>query len=418
MSGQRIKTWAVEYLLPYPASPSAVPDAKAKGHYRHREVMIGSSEQAVLRELGQKAAVPVDIREQTAPHPLFMRLPKSFKQQFLTALLFSVEGGLSAGRALEALIEQQTGSIRVRMNLSLDLLRRGQPFVEAFRALNMYDDATLAIIEAGEELGKLPASLRSAAAHLEKSSMTRKLVLGAVTATALDLIFAVSAVVGTRYGMIPEIAASGAGENATPEDVERFKTALDLAIWGNDIMMWGSVLAIVVGLSTAYAYFSRDDRFRARIDGAFLRIPVLRDLLLHTGLSSTIGVMSSLLQGGVPFLPACLITSRGTRMQKIKSYWTRALQGVESGESISRVVCQSPLVPTEQMILAAHQDVKQLARSFEIIGGQRDELAKSAAKKFGVMAFLVAMVYSVLSVLLTLYVVFVQNASVMGSLKT
>lgn len=50
-----LRSWRVSYLLPYPATSSAVADKKAKGYYRHDQVMLGVSKREVMRELSQLA---------------------------------------------------------------------------------------------------------------------------------------------------------------------------------------------------------------------------------------------------------------------------------------------------------------------------------------------------------------------------
>ena len=405
----RIRTWTVEYLLPYAANSSAVPDSKAKGQFRHREVMTGSTQVAVIREIRQLSGVPVDVREQAQPHPLFNRVTVEYRQQFLMSLMFSVDGGVSAGRALEQLIVQETGPMRARLNLSLDLLRRGRSFVEAFQALDLYDETTLAIIEAGEEIGKLPQALHTASKHLEKNTGSQKLLYSALSITAIDLVFSVMSIIGTRYGLIPELEKQGAGNDATPEAVETFKTAMAIAKYGNDFMIWGTmVLIIALGLSV-YAYFGRNQSFRSRVDNVLIRIWVVRDLMLHTAVSATSGVMASLLNGGVPFLQACTITSRGSRMPTVVGYWLKASANVESGEQVSKSLSMAPLQRNEQMLLASHRDVQQLATSFELIAKDREEKAKKASTRFTRMAIAATLIYSGISVLLTLYVVYIQN---------
>ena len=302
--------------------------------------------------------------------------------------------------------------MRARLNIGLDLLRRGRTFLEAFQSLEVFDETTLAIIEAGEEIGKLPQALRSASQHLEKSSASKTLIFGAVTVTALDLIFAVGSIVGTRYGLIPELAKQGPG-NVTPEEAEKFQSALAFATYGNDLMIWGTVALCVVLSVAVYAYFGRNESFRQRVDRLLLRIPVVRDLMLHSALSGTSGVMSSLLTGGVPFLQASLITSRGSRLPTVIGYWLKAKEGVEAGEPVSRTLAAEPLSRNEQMILQSHRDVQQLATSFQRIATDRDERAKKASRRFGIMAFVASLVYSGVSVLLTLFVVYIQNSSAM-----
>jgi len=152
----KARTWSVTYLLPYVSNPSAVPDKKAKGHFRHREIVTATTQREVVHDLIVRKAVPIEVKEVKPANPFFAgRMAKAFRQQFLISLIFSVDGGMSPGQALEDAITSETGVMRQRLNLGLNALRQGRSFLDALRAIDLYDTTTMAIIEAGEETGTL-----------------------------------------------------------------------------------------------------------------------------------------------------------------------------------------------------------------------------------------------------------------------
>jgi general secretion pathway protein F len=410
-----LRSWRVSYLLPYPATTSAVADKKAKGYYRHDQVMLGVSKREVMRELSQLAAIPLSIDQQHPRHPLFRRVSRNYKLQFLQSLAFSIDGGISPGRALESLIEQETGAVRSELNLGLDLLRQGRSFLEAFIAIDIFDETTLAIIEAGIEMGKLPIAINSAIQHLEKTTATQKLIFGAVAATALDLVFAVGSIFGTRYTMIPMLQKQGIS-GKSEEAKAAFESSLNIASAVNDVMIW-LTFALLFGFVFAfYSYVGGNIELRKRVDKLVNKVGIIRNLLLHSALASTTGVMSHLLKGGVTYLDACAIVSRGTRMPTVFEYWDGSRRSVESGDALQRTLAMPPLDRAEQMMVSSHMDSNQLSVAFSRISLQRDELSKKAAKRFGIMAFLISMLYSAISVVVVLYVVYTQNQGLMAGL--
>lgn len=407
-TANRLRSWDVEYLLPYPALPSAKPDVRARGYYLHREVVMASSAGEVVRELSLRGAVPVDVSAAREPHPMFQRVTAAYREQFLLGLQFGVEAGSSPGRALEQVVEQETGPLRGRLNVGLDVLRRGRTFAEAFAALRLYDGAIVAIIEAGEETGRMVESLRSASLHLAKSAGLNKLMFAAMTVLAIDWFLALTSIIGTRYGMIPELAKQGPGK-ASPEEAEHFQSALALATYANDIMLWGTAAMALVVMVGTYGYLGRNEAFRSWVDTRLLRLPVVRDLLGHSAVGATAGVMATLLKGGVPFLMACVISARGSRLPSMTGYWHGARRAVEAGEPVGRALAAAPMRAHEQSMLRLHHDSGQLARCFDVIAQQRDELSKKAAKSFGIWMTVLAMLYSAVGVLIALYVVYLQN---------
>jgi general secretion pathway protein F len=407
------KTWSATYLLPYAAGPSATPDKKVRGQFRHKEIVTATSDREVVRDLMARQAVPVEVKEVKPTHPLFGggRVTKDFKQQFLLSLTFSVDGGMSPGRALEQAIESQTGPMRQRLNPALDALRQGRSFLDALRLVNIYDQTTMAIIEAGEETGTLRQSLATAEANLKKGSDARKTIIGALAWTGIDLFFAVGSIISTRTGLIPYLREQNA--NAS-KDAVAMNHALDIATSFNDVLLVTTALALIALFAGAYGYFGSNEAFRLKVDAWLLRVPIVRDLMVHTAISGTCGVMASLLKGGVNFIPATQISERGTRMMTVVRYWSSARGRVEMGETPAAATSQEPFTSTERLILAAHRDSGQLAKAYDVIGTTRDELSKSSAKKFARVTFLVTMGYSMLGVLLVLYVVFLQNQSTMN----
>lgn len=407
----KAKTWSITYLLPYVGGPSATPDRKSRGYYRHTEIVTAATHAAVVHDLVTRQAVPVEIKEIKPIHPMLGgRVTKGFRQQFLLSLTFSVDGGMSPGRALEQAIESETGVMRQRLNVGLNMLRQGRSFLDALRAIDLYDSTTLAIIEAGEETGTLRQALATVEISLQKSTDARKTIFGAVAWTGLDLIFAVISIIGTRTGLIPFLREGNKGE---PAQIAKMNDALDMATTANDILIVLSVVAIVVLVVGAWGYFSNDEELRNRIDTLLLKVPMIKELMLHTAVAGTCGVMANLLAGGVHFIPATLITERGTRMVKVINYWRTARDRVETGESPAVAISIEPFTGSEKMILRAHKDSKQLARAYSVIGKQREELSKTAAKKFALAAFVSTMIYSALGVLLVLYVVYIQNEATM-----
>ena len=407
------KAWAVTYLLPYAAGTSATPDRKARGQFRHKEIVTSPNSREVVRDLVARQAVPVEVKEIKPVHPLFGgKVSKDFKQQFLLSLTFSVDGGMSPGRALEQAIESQTGPMRQRLDIGLNALRQGRSFLDALRFVDIYDTTTMAIIEAGEETGKLRHALTTAEIHLKKGSDSRKTILGALAWTGIDLVFAVAAIISTRTGLIPYLREQNAA--STSKDAAATDHALDMVTAGNDILIAIAVLGIIALFAGTFGYFSSSESFRAKVDTWLLRVPVVRDLMAHTAISQTSGIMASLLVGGVNFIPATLITERGTRMMTVIRYWSTARNRVETGESPSAATSMEPFTSTERLILRSHKDSAQLAKAYQVIGDNRDELAKSSAKRFARITFLVAMAYSFLGVVLVLFVVYLQNESTMN----
>lgn len=406
---EKLKSWRVQYLADRAVTGRAVADKSALGWYRNEDVVMAASREEVVKDFCLKGFHVISVKERARRHPLLDRVTPEYKQRFLLSLLFNVEGGASPGRALEMLIEQETGAMRARLNVGLLLLRQGRSFVDSMRALDLFDEATLAIVDAGEATGKLPTAIRAATEHIEKAGGVGKVLKAALVGASIELVIGLVSVVGVRYGMIPDLRQQGPAGH-TPDVIERFNRGLDNATIASDVVIYLSMLIIVVGVVLVAGYFGRDESLRRRIDLGLLRVPVLKTLLTDGALGASAAVIRSLLQGGVMVLPACRIVARGVSVPNVKAYWQGSQERIEMGEPIGRALSNDPLSASEQIFVQNHRDVAQLSETFGVIAEQRSSTAKAAAKRLGkfMLMFLVASQLACAGVVA--YVVYVQNA--------
>ncbi|MEY3200595.1 MAG: hypothetical protein RIR70_145, partial [Pseudomonadota bacterium] len=316
-----MKNFRVSYLLPFAESPAAAPDRQVPGYFRHETILVADDSQAVIREIRNRAGVPLRVSEVRPLPVIFNRISRYYRIQFLQAVNFNVQAGMSAGRALQHVIESETGSIRQRLALGYNLLRGGSGFHASVKAMAMYDDTTLAILEAGERTGSMREALQASIDFLQLRVNSVKAMFGAVSWTALDLVMAMAAIGGNRFGLLPTLERSGFKSEQAAE-AAKFKELLAMAYTVNDILLGFSIFLTALFLLILYAYFvSQDEKLRLFVDKFLLRIPALKDALIHSATSATFMIAASILRGGGTFLLAADIASRGTRLSTVREYW-------------------------------------------------------------------------------------------------
>jgi type II secretory pathway component PulF len=167
-----------------------------------------------------------------------------------------------------------------------------------------------------------------------------------------------------------------------------------------------------------YAYFvSSDEKLRGAVDKFLLRVPGLKDALIHSATSATFMIASSILRGGGSFLLAADIASRGTRLNTVREYWRSTIARVYNGEHIATALIHPLVTGSERIILVSHTDRTQLGTAFGSIATSRDSQAAASAKKFSFLIFFASLVYSGSAVLVTLWVVYLQNQQMMAAAK-
>lgn len=411
----QLRSYQVQYLIPYRMDSSAVEDKTNKGLYLHTDMLIGESEAAIISQIIGLGGIPVKVKVLKARNRWLSKISAAYKEQFLRAIYFNTSA-MSAAKALEAVIESENGVVRAQLNPALAIIKRGGSFMEAIDSTHAFDESCLAILEAGERTGTLKEAIITAVEQLKSSAATAKIMVGMGIFAALEILMAVSSLLGNRFGMLPSMAKN-IPDNLPPEKVEQLKRTIGYAYITNDIMIWATIAAFFVAILGAYAYFDDDKKFRKWVDEQVQKIPALGDTIQLGAVASSFRVAGSLLKGGVHLGVAITIAEKSTRVPTVMEYWSTAQRRAENGESVASSLKQPLLDNSNQLLVAAHTNSKQLAESFFVIAERSEEMAKKSAKKFGIILFFGMAAYTMMSVCISLYVLWIQNETMMTGLQ-
>lgn len=409
-----MQNYRVVYLMPRPENLMAQPDKDVPGFYRHATLLAAATPASIISEIRQRGGLPLEVKP-VRPKPAWLsNINRAYKLQLLQAINYNVKGGMSAARALEMVVEGETGANRGLLNPALTVMRTGGTFPEAMRALGFFDASTISIIEAGERTGRMKDSLNAASSHYEKTSNGIKAMFGAVSWTLLDIGFAVTSIIGLRFSLLPTLTSSAASSGQSEADKQAFQKLVDQAYLVNDLLIAGTLVMLAFVFVGIYGYAANVESIRHRADAVMARIPALGTALLNGAISTSFTVAASMLRGGVPFLPAAATAAAGADNLQVKEFWSNAVQRVETGETIPRAL-NSPIInSSEAMLIASHNTQRELGEVLERIAERRDGIAMTASKQFSLWMFVASMMYSGIAVMFTLYVVYVQNKQMMS----
>ncbi|MBK4738902.1 type II secretion system F family protein [Noviherbaspirillum pedocola] len=410
-----LRSYHVDYLLKSKADANAVEDRMAPGHFRHRALIVGESEEEVVSVVRRQGGIPVNVEMVRNRFKFFKRVSAEYKKQFLMAIHFNC-ASMSAARALEAVIESDTSSTRAQLNSALAIIKRGGGFIEALVSLNFFNESTLAILEAGERTGTLTEALHTAVEHLDARAVNNKLMTGMASMAGLEIFMAMSTVVSNRYVMLP-MMLDNMPVDATPAKTQEILDAIHSAMLFSDVMMWGTLGLFFVVIMAVYAYFDRDQAFRTWVDDKVMSVPVLSQAILHSAVANSFRVAASLVKGGVHLNAAIAIAEKSTRVPGVMRYWAQARVRSENGDSVAAMLSQSMLDNSDRLLVGAHTDRAQLATSFATIAERRSYMASKASKRFGMVSFFATAVYLTVAVLGSIYVIWIQNESLLSGLK-
>jgi general secretion pathway protein F len=407
-----VRNWWAEYLLPLQETPDAPEESSSPGWFRHRRIVASDTKAGVVAEIIQRGAVPVSVKPVRKPLPFLDRVARTYKQEFLIAIRYNMENGLSAGKAFIAVAEGETGAARERLDLGIRVLQTGGQFSDALKAIDFFDDSTLAIIAAGERTGSTRQSIDTAIEHYDSWAAGMKAVMGMATMVAIDLFSAASTAIGVRYQLIPMLSENGI-KSEDPAKIATFKTSIELATLSNDILIWLAVLVTIAIIYVGGAYAAGDEKAKVIVAKVSRRTPYLRDALKHSALATSAQVLSSLLKGGVTFTAALDIVQRGVTQPDIADYWISVRRRINRGESVASAMSSAILSNTERLAVAAHSNQRQLGETLLRISKQRSTMAQKMSKKFTYLGIGVTSLYIAASLAVAMYVLKLQSATMM-----
>lgn len=411
---EAIADYTVVYLLPSAEGSTASPEPASPGMYRHESKFRARGEGEIVRQVVLKGGTVISITRDRPVNNWMNPVPKEYKRQLLQATTFSCRGGMSPGRALQSVIENETGPLRARLEPALSTLTSGGSCYEAIKAIELYDETTLAIIEAGELTGAIADALETAAKHQDGRAAEQRIMFGAVTWTLMDILFSISGIAGNIWGLLPQ--AESSMQNVAAEAAERVERAIHIAYIINWALLFGTFLMLGLFAYCALGAMSKNAKWRAGADKALQEIPFFSIAVLESAIASSCTVANSLVKGGVSLITVSDIASRSTRNWQVRLFWDGVVRKLNHGETIARCFASTTLFTNaERLLLVSHSSREQLADTFGQIAAQRRLRAETAAKKFSAFAFFGSLIYSSLAVCVSLWVSYLQYSAMMAS---
>lgn len=324
---------------------------------------------------------------------------------------------MSAGRALHLVIEGETHArLRLELQPALDVINGGGAFSEAIELLRFFDRSVIAILQAGERTGTLREALHIAIQHIESRRASWKVLGAAMGWLSLDISTAVSFVFGLQFGLLPRLARDGISTD-NPAQVAQFEQALHTASMLNGALLALLILASVIVAVAVFLYIFGRGTVQQILDRFIARLPILRAVLYDGALADSLAIAGRMLGGGVVFNLAATTAGQATFIPAVRQMWAWARERVGYGDGISRALNTGLLHHAEILILEAHQNASQLSRVMLEISKAREASHKQGTRRFIRWITIITILFSVVTVLIGIWVLWVQNQGLMASVN-
>ncbi len=387
------------------------------GRYEAVRMITARDTESVVREVLGEGGVPLKIERHKKTLLNTEVVTRGYKKTFLQALAFNVEAGMSPGKSLEMVIQSE-GKVAMQLELTAasDILAKGGTFSEAIDAISFFDRVTIAILVAGEKTGSLRQAISSALGHYEASNMTTKSIFGMLGLIAFDLVTVVSTAFGVQYAFLPKMASDGI-QSSNPAVIADFKAKIALGYMLNGSLLW--VAAVITAVSVLFIYFSLSRNpgpLKEMVDRVMQRLPLLKQFFENTAVAESFSVAASMLGGGVRFSDTITVASTSTNYPTMHKYWARVKTRMMLGDTIARAMHAPPITQNEYMLLSSHRRADQLTKVVLDISRERGEKSRNNAKTLNRVLLAGAMLYASASVLIYVWLLWVQNEAVMAGL--
>lgn len=211
------------------------------------------------------------------------------------------------------------------------MAQQGKAFPPLYRAM----------VAAGERSGALPQILERLADLLERQQQVRSKMIGTLVYPAALSVTAIAVVIALMAFVVPRVV----------EQFDSMGRALPLltraVIAVSDFIQhrgWIVAILLVVG-GLVFARLLGRERFRLRVDGWLLRLPLLGRMLrdLHAArMSRTLAIM---LDSGLPLIEGLAITARTVGNRVLRGATGAMVTAIDEGGSLSSAMKRAGVFP-------------------------------------------------------------------------
>ena len=262
-----------------------------------------------------------------------------FNQQFVTL----VRAGLPILKALDLLAERLTDTkLSVHIRHVRDEVRNGALLSDAFAKQGVFPPIYVTSVLAGERSGSLPEVIDRFITYQKLSLAVRKKLLVSLLYPALLIFMVICLMVFLVTFVVPRFAELYASMNAELPAMTLILIAIGTTA-RNYVLLGFAVLA---GSIIAFRAWSRTASGKEAVDRALLKVPMLGDVWLKYQVAQFSRVLSTLLVGGIPLMPALDTAADSLGTQVLKKVLVGAAKKVREGQSLSGSLRSARVFPS------------------------------------------------------------------------
>ena len=266
------------------------------------------------------------------------------KAVFASKLAALVDAGVPIVRSLDLMATQQKLPMfkRALTKVSLDV-NEGIALATSLRQWpKVFDQLSIAMVEAGEAGGVLDEALKRLAKLLEDNAKLQNQIKGALGYPVAVLVIAILVFLGMTIFLIPTFA--GIFEDLGAELPAFTQLLVDLsALLRSSVALYA--LGVILLAIWLLGRFYTTHKGRRTIDRLVLKLPLFGELILMTATAQFCRIFSSLTRAGVPILMSMEISSETAGNAIISDAILASRSMVQEGVLLSNALIRQKVLP-------------------------------------------------------------------------
>ena len=206
----------------------------------------------------------------------------------------------------------------------------------------VFDQLTVAMVEAGEAGGVLDESLKRLAKLLEDNARLQNQIKGALGYPVAVLVIAILVFLGMTIFLIPTFAGIFEDLGAELPLFTQLMVDLSKLLRSSAALVFAGVLLVGIWLFSRYYATHKGRRV---IDRLMLKVPLFGDLIMKTATAQFCRIFSSLTRAGVPILMSLEISSETAGNSIISDAILESRALVQEGVLLSTALTRQKVLP-------------------------------------------------------------------------
>ncbi|QNG27685.1 type II secretion system F family protein [Synechococcus sp. HK01-R] len=328
------------------------------------------------------------------------------KAVWASKLAALVDAGVPIVRSLDLMASQQKLPMFKKALVAVQLeVNQGTAMGAAMRQWpKVFDQLTVAMVEAGEAGGVLDESLKRLAKLLEDNARLQNQIKGALGYPVAVLVIAILVFLGMTIFLIPTFAGIFEDLGAELPLFTQLMVDLSKLLRSSASLIFAGGLLVGVWL---FARYYNTHKGRRVVDRITLRLPLFGDLIMKTATAQFCRIFSSLTRAGVPILMSLEISSETAGHSIISDAILASRTLVQEGVLLSTALNRQKVLPEMALsMLAIGEETGEMDQMLSKVADFYEDEVSAAVKALTSMlepAMIVVVGGIVGSILLAMY---------------